>query len=319
MNGVTEAVRAAIVAARGPGGVAIDRWRAGAAFQAARAAFADCEHDSEGAAERAADAAERLLAEPGWAEAMLAPLVETLAAEPLFEPPLKAHRDALRTGVVLFDCPAASIAASVTNAAAMAARPPATIVFTGRIAVTRTVKAGGARLRRWRTEAPGLGSATHAPRCTPMAPIALGDGGMHRIDGRTQAQLISGAETDVVTVVATIRAGAAPLMREYDLAGGALVRVADADDRPSRTVMLLRFLRAAGRSDAGACFAEATRAPGFHLRWAAMREWLALDAGAAAPRLAEMARGDPEAEVCEAAARMLPIVERRLAETRCPA
>ena len=313
MNGVTEAVRAAIVAARGPRRVAIDRWRAGAAFQAAHAAFADCAD----APERAADAAERLLTDPGWAEAMLAPLVEALAVDPLFEPPLKVHRDALRTGAVLFDCPAASIAASVTNAAALAARPPATIVFTGRIAVTRTVKAGGARLRRWRTEAPGLGSATRAPHCTPMAPIALQDDGVHRIDGRTQAQLISGAETDVVTIVATIRAGAAPLMREYAISGGALVRVADADDRPSRTEMLLRFLRAAGRADAGTCFAEATRAPGFHLRWAAMREWLALDARAAAPRLAEMARGDPEAEVREASSRMLPIVERRLAEARC--
>lgn len=315
MNDVTEAVRAAIVAARGPGRVAIDRWRAGAAFQAARAAFADCED----APERAADAAERLLTDPGWAEAILAPLVEALAADPLFEPPFKVHRDALRTGAVLFDCPAASIAASVTNAAVMALRPPATIVFTGRITVTRTVKAGGAWLRRWRTEAPGFGGAAHAPRCTPLAPIALRNGGVHRIDGRTQAQLVSDAESDVVTIVATIRAGAAPLMREYDLAGGALVRVADADDRPPRTAMLLRFLRAAGRADAGTCFAEATRAPGFHLRWAAMREWLALDAAAAAPRLAEMAQCDPEAEVREAASRMLPIVERCLAEARCPA
>lgn len=320
MNGVSEAVRAAIVAARGPGAIAIGRWRAGAAFQAARAAFADCERDPEHAAERAADAAERLLSDPGWTEAMLAPLVEALAANPLFEPPLKVHRDALRTGAVLFDCPAASIAARVTNAAAMAARPPATIVFTGRIAVTRTVRAGGARLRRWRMEVPGPScGAAHGPHCTPMAPIALQEGGVHRIDGKTQAQLVSDAESDVVTIVATIRAGAAPLMREYDLAGGGPVRVADADDRPSRTEMLLRFLRAAGRADAGACFAEATRAPGFHLRWAAMREWLALDAAAAAPRLAEMARGDPDPEVREAASRMLPIVERRLAEARCPA
>ena len=316
MTGMTEAMRAAIVAARGPGSMAIDRWRGGAAFQAARSAFVDCEYEPE----RAADAAERLLTDAGWAEAMLAPLVEALAADPFFEPPFKAHRDALRIGTVLFDCPATSIAASVTNATAMATRPPATIVFTGRIAVTRTVKAGGARLRRWRTDVQGTGfGAAHTPRCTPMAPIALQDGGVHRIDGRTQAQLVAGAESDVVTIVATIRAGAAPLMREYDIASGALVRVADADDRPSRTEMLLRFLRAAGRADAGACFAEATRAPGFHLRWAAMREWLALDATSAAPRLAEMACGDSDPEVREAAARMLPIVAQRLAEARCPA
>jgi hypothetical protein len=131
--------------------------------------------------------------------------------------------------------------------------------------------------------------------------------------------LVCDAATDVVTLVATLRAGAAPLMREYDIATGALVRIADADDRPSRTEMLLRFLRMAGRAEAGTCFAEATRRPEFHLRWTAMREWLALDAGAAAERLTEMARTDPHAEVRAAAAGMLPMVEARLAEARCRA
>lgn len=316
MNPVPESTRAAIVAARTSTAVAIAQWREGAACKAARAAFADCAD----APERAAGAAERLLADPGWAAAMLAPLLAALARDPFFEPPFKVHRDALRTGAVLFDCPAASIAASVTSASAMAARPPATIVFTGRIAVTRTIRAGGARLLLWRTNAAGPeSSATNAPPCIPMASRALRDGGVHRTDGRTHAQLVSAAQTDVVSIVATIRAGAAPLMREYDIASGALVRVASADDRPSRTEMLLRFLRAAGRADAGACFAAASRAREFHLRWAAMREWLALDAGAAAPRLAEMARGDPAGEVRRAAAQMLPIVEARLAEAACRA
>jgi hypothetical protein len=316
MNAVSEATRAAIVAARTPTAAAIGKWREGAAFRAASAAFADCAD----APERAAKAAERLLADSAWAADLLAPLLKALAQDPFFEPPFKVHRDPLRTGAVLFDCPAASIAASVTSAAAMAVRPPATIVFTGRIAVTRTVRAGGARLLRWRTTAMGAEyRAANAPPCTPMAWMALRDGSVHRTDGRTHAQLVSAAETDVVTIVATIRAGAAPLMREYDIASGALVRVASADDRPSRTEMLLRFLRAAGRADAGTCFADATRAPEFHLRWAAMREWLALDAHAAMPRLAEMACGDPDPEVQRAAARMLPIVETRLAEVLCPA
>jgi hypothetical protein len=50
-----------------------------------------------------------------------------------------------------------------------------------------------------------------------------------------------------------------------------------------------------------------------------MREWLALDAAAAANRLAEMACDDPHAEVRIAAVRMLPIVKQRLAAARCPA
>jgi hypothetical protein len=315
VNGVPEATRTAIVAARAGAGAAIRKCRDSGAFRFATAAFADCADSPELAAERA----ERLLADSGWAGALLTPLVEALAADPLFEPPIKVHRDALRIGAVLFDCPAVSIAASVTSASAMAALPPPrTIVFTGRIAVTRTVRSGGGRLRRWCADAmaPAFHAADAAP-CSTLEPAPLKDGMIHRTDGRCQAQLICDAGTDVVTLVATIRAGAAPLMREYDIDSGALLRVADADDRPSRTKMLLRFLRVAGRTDASACFDDATHASEFHLRWAAMREWLALDAVAATDRLAEMACDDPHAEVRTVAMHMLPIVESRLAAARC--
>lgn len=314
---MSEVTRAAIVAARAQAGITVRKCRESAAFRAATAAFADCAEASE----RAADRAEWLLGDADWAAGLITPLIDALAEDPLFEPPIKVHRDALRIGAVLFDCPAASIAASVTSASAMARLPPPrTIVFTGRIAITRTVRAGGARLRRWCADAmaPEFNAADAAP-CSVLEPVRLEDGMIHRTDGRWQAQLICDADTDVVTLVATIRAGAAPLMREYDIDSGALLRVADADDRPSRTEMLLRFLRVAGRADAGACFDDATRAHGFHLRWAAMREWLALDAAAAANRLAEMACDDPHTEVRTAAARMLPIVEQRLAAARCPA
>lgn len=314
---MSEVTRAAIVAARAQAGITVRKCRESAAFRAATAAFAGCDEASD----RAADRAERLLGDAGWAAGLITPLIDALAEDPLFEPPIKVHRDALRIGAVLFDCPAASIAASVTSASAMARLPPPrTIVFTGRVAITRTVRAGGARLRRWCADAmaPEFNAGDAAP-CSVLEPVPLEDGMIHRTDGRWQAQLICDAGADVVTLVATIRAGAAPLMREYDIHSGALLRVADADDRPSRTEMLLRFLRVAGRADAGACFDDATRAHGFHLRWAAMREWLALDAAAAANRLAEMACDDPHAEVRTAAARMLPIVEQRLAAARCPA
>jgi hypothetical protein len=290
-------------------------WREGAAYGAAIAAFADCGTSPE----QAADCAERLLADGSWAKALLAPLVQALEADPLFQPIVKFHRDGQRTAAVLFDCPTASIAARVSNAAAMASMPaPRTIVFTGRIAVTRVVKAGGATLRRW-DAVPDPHQFGAAWRVHRAGAHRLEDGAVYRTDGRTKAQAICDAASDVVTLVATIRTGAAPLMREYDMASGALVRVTDADDRPSRTAMLLRFLRVAGRADAGVCFEEATHARDFHLRWAAMREWLALDASRAAPRLAVMAAADSSDEVRAAAARMLPLVQARLSEARCPA
>ena len=310
MPGVPNAVRAAIAASREPARETVRRWRAGAEYRALARTFADCPLDT---AEPGAARAEALLGDGGWAAALLAPLVEALAADPFFEPPFRVNRDALRTGAVLFECRAATLTACVTSAAAMAMLPPPTAaVFSGRVAVTRYVKAGGASLRRWRAEpiTPAFAAATAQP-CEPLGSIQLADGEVRRIDGRVEAQLLAAAASDVVTLVATIHGGASPLMREHALGDGRLLRVASGDDRPSRTEMLLGFLRLSGRADAGGCFEAATRDPAFHLRWAAMREWLALDARAARPRLAEMARADPNAEIRTAAACTLATAEAR--------
>lgn len=312
---MTEEQRARIAASREASRVIARHWLQSAEYRALDRAFRDCPLDR---AEPAAEIAERLFADSGWTEALIDPLVAALARDPFFEPSFKVSRDACRTGAILFECPAASIVASVTSAAAMPV--PATIVFTGRVAVTRHIKAGGATLRRWRAEpvTEGFSAGTAAPAC-PLPPAAPADGEVRRLDGRIEAQSAGGARSDMVSLTATIRPGAAPLVREYAIADGALLRTASTDDRASRTEMLLTFLRLSGRADAGEQFGAVTRDPAFHLRWAAMREWLALDARAALPRLAEMARGDANAEVRVAAARTLATVEHRLQEARCPA
>jgi hypothetical protein len=318
MAGVTDEARAAIVAARRSSRAVAARWQRGAEYRALARAFADCPLD---AAEPAADRAERLFADGGWAAALLDPLVGALAGDPLFEPPFRISRDARRFGAILFDCPAVSITASIADAAAMATLPPpATMIFTGRVAVTRYLKAGGAVLRRWRTEpiSEQFSAATASP-AQPLPAMALRDGEVRRLDGRIEAQFAEGARSDMVMLTATVRSSVAPLMCEHALADGALVRTSGTDDRASRAEMLLAFLRLAGRADAGERFEAATRDPVFHLRWAAMREWLALDARAALPRLTEMARGDSNAEVRAAATLTLVVVERRLEEARCPA
>jgi hypothetical protein len=316
LTGVDKATRAAIIAARASGREKIGAWRAGVAWREIEARFADCPAgDADAAMARAA----ALLADDDWARRLVAPLVTALAADPLFEPPLKVNRDALRIGAVLFDCPAVSISACRTSAAAMQRLSmPATIAFSGRVAVTRYIRAGGATLRRWRTEpAEPDFRADAAPRCTALPALQLTDGAVIAIDGRREAQLLVGAESDVVTIVATIRAGAAPLMREHAIDSGQLLRVASGDDRASRAEMLLAFLRLSGRADAGPRFDEACRDAAFHLRWAAMREWLALDARAALPRLEAMADDDPHDGVRAAASRTLTAVRTRLAA--CPA
>jgi hypothetical protein len=305
VNGVSEAVRARVAAMREPSRAIGSQWREGAEVRALAGLFADCPLDRP---EPAADRAERLLRDSAWVEGLLAPLVAALSGEPFFEPQFRSSRDRLRSGAVLFECPAVSLSASVTDARTMSAE---TVIFTGRVTVTRYVRAGGATLRRWRAKPlAGEFMASDAGRCEEVEPVVLADGAVRRCDGRTQAQLLGGARSDVVTLAVVARAGT-PLMREYRVADGGLVRAASADEQASRTEMLLAFLRLAGRADAGARFEAATRDPAFHLRWAAMREWLALDARAALPRLGEMAASDSHAEVRAAALRTLPMVEAR--------
>jgi hypothetical protein len=289
------------------------QWLASEAYRALRGRF---DQVPVGNAEAAATAAEQLLADLEWLEDLLAPLFAALAGDDLFEPPLRFHRDPLRTGVILLDHPAVSLSATVTSADAMATLPsPASVVVPGRLTVVRYHRAGGARLRRWQAGpiVEPFSAATAAP-CRPLADVSLADGVVMRCDGREQGALLAGATRDIVTLTAAIRADAAPLMREYALPGGALLRAATLDDGVSRTAMLLTLLRLGGRHDAGDVFEAATHDAAFHLRWTAMREWLALDVAAALPRLRAMATSDPDPAVRAAACATSRLAEARIGE-----
>ena len=246
---------------------------------------------------------------------LIAPLVSALRDDPWFEPPFRVARDGLKIGAILFETAAVSIVAAVLSADALAALPPTrAVIVPGRLTLTRYVRAGGARLRFWDAEPMRSDfSATTALPCVAAPDRALTDGDVVRIDGRTRGHLLADARSDVVTLSTTIRAATTPYAREYAIDGGALVRIATNDDRAARTQMLLAYLRLAGRQGATNCFAAATRDPAFFLRWAAMREWLAVDAGAALSRLREMAATDLNTEVRGAATTMLALVERRMA------
>lgn len=307
MHRLSESARDRLIESR-PLSLAIARdWRRGDSYRAILRRFegaGDCP-------EALADAAEAVLIETDWA-ALLAPLIASLAAHPFFEPPFRVSRDAMRAGAVLIEAPGAAISASLLDGRALPG--PATIIFPGYVTVTRYLKSGGATLRRWEADppTPDFSAATAAP-CRPLPSLAPSDGAINRCDGRTRTQLLADASGPILQIVATVRAGAAPLIREHRIADGALVRVVSADEAASRTEMLLAFLRRSGRADAGPRFHAATRDPAFHTRWTAMREWLGLDARAALPRLAEMAANDPHPEVRAAATTTLATVEARLA------
>ena len=292
---------------------AADAWRAGEPYRALTARFDAIE---PGDAEGAAAAAVGLLTDTGWLAALLAPLSAALAKDPAFEPPLRVQRDPLRIGAVLFDHPAVSIAATTLSADALARAPaPRTVVMSGRLAVVRYHRAGGAYWRCWQTRPVGADfTAAAAPPCRPLPDQLLADGAVIRRDGRVSGGMLADAHGDVTTLTATIAYAPAPMMREFAIADGALVRVATLDRAESRTEILLTLLRLSGRNDAGDRFDDASRSASFHLRWAAMREWLALDLAAALPRLRAMAESDPHDEVRAAAKVTLIVAERQVGE-----
>lgn len=260
------------------------------------------------------------LADPRQVDALLQPLMDALGSDPWFEPPFRVSRDRLRTGVVLLDCPAVALSATVTCATALnRLPPPVTVVMPGRVAITRYVRGGKAQMRRWHADPAGPDfSAAHAASARELAPSILEDDALIRQDGRTCGHFFARAESAIVALTATIKPSTAPLMREYAIADGAFVRAACADEAVSRIEMLLTFLRVSGRADTSPVFDSASRHPAFHLRWSTMREWLMLDARTARDRLVEMRAYDPNAEVRAAAAATLPLLDRRL-EQRCHA
>lgn len=265
-----------------------------------------------------------LLAKDGLvAELIAAPLAE-LRANPWFEPPFRFSRDALRTGMVLLDLPAASLSITITSADMLASVAPAkTVTLPGRMAVVRYLRGGGAQMDLWRADVAGPDfSSAHAAPCRRHARVRLDDGAVMQLDGRSEGHVTHAGHADIVAVIVTLKGGASPFAREYSIADGTLVRVGTLDEGGARAQMMLALLRLDGRGDASAAFDHASRDPAFFVRWSAMREWLALDVRAALPRLVEMAATDANAEVRAAAARMVPVASARIAEreaTLCPA
>lgn len=308
--------RASAAAAATRAAALAKQWRNGAVIDELSARFAGLGEDTDALSERA----HALFADDGWVQSLIEPGIAALRDDPWVQPPLAVSRDAVKTGAVLVDAGSIVITASVTAADRLATAPPASVIVPGRLTVARYVKSGGARLQLWRAPPAGSDfSAAEAKPATPLGALPLGDGVVLRLDGRTRGWWIEGAASDVVTLTATIRAGQAPLMRDYAVPSGAFLRCATLDERAARAQMLLTLLRVEGRHEASDRFEAATRDPAAILRWSAMREWLALDALAALPRLRAMIESDPSAEIRVAAAQTVGLVEAKLRGGSCRA
>ena len=186
---------------------------------------------------------------------------------------------------------------------------PTSISFDGHRSLYHFVKSGGATLSFWEVaDCDDDFSAAAAGTCRQVGTRQISDGETVELDGRRQSFVIEHASSDMVYLQAQTTVGAAPLMREHDSATGRFVGASSTDDVASRTGLMLSLLREMDRNDAAPLFVDALAQGGFHARWHAMREFLALDAEAALPHLRAMAEEDPHPEVREAARQTLDAI-----------
>ncbi|MEA3066300.1 MAG: hypothetical protein QOJ27_2761 [Sphingomonadales bacterium] len=254
---------------------------------------------------------------------VVAAAVATAAADPMCRPPLRASRNDVQDGLLLFSHPLLTLQLAVMNADALAIKrgsggDPAPISFTGQRSLFRFLKGGRAVLSIWEARPSDDGfSVSDAAPCRLRGRRRLEDGDMIEFDGRREAFVVDSAESDLVYLFASTTLDSSPVATDYDCRSLELIAASSTDDVSSRVQMMLALLRALGRRDAAALFAERLRARHFHARWQAMRELLALDAELALPHLRRMAGCDPHPEVRAAAAETLAVFFPEA--HRCPA
>jgi hypothetical protein len=251
------------------------------------------------------------VAAPGAIEEVLDVLIAAAGADPYFRPHFDIASSEVHSGLMLFDRPELSLTLAVMSADSIAAKRAerkggASLIFNGRRTAFHFLKSGGATLSLW--EAPRIGpgfTADSSGRCRFLERLRIEDGQKLDIDGRRFTYIVEEAERDIVFVGAATAIGAGPLSVEYDWKTRRFIAASSTDEGSSRTQMMLALLRIMERRDAVPLFRDLLRSEHFYARWQTMREFLALDAGAALPHLREMAAADPHREVRHAAAQTL--------------
>ena len=268
------------------------------------------------------DAIDRLLpwlADTGWLRARIGAALSLLAADAFAHPPLRiVGGGGAPGGMILAE--RGAIRLSLQLLPFETAAPPATALFVPGRAAIRVLVAGGARLTLHHvaltaTEEAGAFTAAGAAPCRNDPPRALLDGAMLRLDTARTSFTIAGPGPgpgpgpgrDVLLLELVVQPPSPLPMRSYDPGSGRLIHISASRRDSSFRQMALGLLREMRRRDAASLFAAAVGAADFASRWAAMRDFVALDPAAAFPYLATMAAGDPHPDVRRAAASTLAL------------
>ncbi len=256
----------------------------------------------EASLEGAVDAIRPFLADIGWFHGMIRSQLPLMAADPLHLPSLRASRSGDVRHLVIARTERVWITATVLDPFAA---PLAQVHFSGRFTITRSLR-GSLDGHLYRLES---GRAVDQGVCTWQ------EGALIELDESRASISFSPSSGRRVLLRAQIAPVGPVHAQVHDRASGDRIGEAQADEGHARTLMMLSLLRLQGRQDATCYFEQALDAPLGRQRWAAMREFLALDTSAALPALTAMATREPEPEVRALACRTLSQVRA----SPCPA
>lgn len=263
-----------------------------------------------------AEAARALLADDRWVDALVSRLADEMRADPYFEPPFRALRSDIHSGLLIYEDEHLTIAAGVSRLSNLAARKQqgggkGSIHFSGQISVLRFLKAGGTTLSFWACNPIGPEfSATNAGECRSTGAFEIEEGETIVVDGRRQSYIIEQAAANFIVLQANLKTGQAPVSVEYDAVTRRFIGCSAVDEGDCRIQMVATLARTLGHADAFEAIASFLDHPSFFVRWHAMKELLGIDAGAATPRLEHMAVADPHADVRAATRQVIERLEQ---------
>ncbi|MDX3901643.1 MAG: hypothetical protein QHC40_14215 [Sphingobium sp.] len=247
-----------------------------------------------------------LLADIGWLDRLIGDQCRAMARDPLHLPPLRASRVGPTRHLLLARTERLWMTVTVIDPVGEVAKE-GSIHFSGRYTLCRVLGAEPLRVQ---------GFGLRGERAVATGEAVQAPGTVIELDEQVAAWRIMPGERPVTMLRAQIAPPGPVMAHVHDPVSGARLSSSSGDEGHARSLMMLSLLRLQKRTDAAPLFEEAVAAALPHQRWAAMREYLALDTAAALPALESMATRDIDAEVRALAGATLAQAQ---GPTRCPA
>ena len=303
-----------VASVRQQGSAIITVWRADPEVAELVATLDALAADPALTSERMELALARWTGDHGWLRRLFAAGLSALAAEPLLDMGWRMLPGQVIQGIALMDAPQASVTLCWLDAKAQQRVESREVAFDGGHSLMQVIVARGLVVQRHRIE---------GDRLISDPSVAAADGQFWCTDNARESIAIDQVAGEAVLLRFNVQPpGSPPHLHAYDRTSGQLARRAMGDPAAARLLPMLSIPRLAGQSRGIDTVAGFVGHADRSLRWAAMREWLALDAATAWPALIAMAEHDPDDDVRRTAAATRAALSPQMEEHEvrlCPA